>query len=240
MFLKTNNYAAIVNIAINLLEIPITTKDVGDFGIVYHPFFNSTYVVYDEKLIDIFKEKDKFNKYVQQLKEHIQTLNDVYKIVTLVNKPYRILYLYLIQDYLNPKTFANLLKDCYTETEYPNKDVNVSVEKIKAMFESADKNLIMDNNEKNIYNNLDNEVTIYRGFFSNKYYKALSWTLDFEKAKFFATRFNNTNGCIYQANIKKDDILAYFDCRNEKEIIADFDKLYNLKQLNIESKKQAI
>jgi len=229
--LKENNYEAIISIAINLLEIPITENDVGNFGIVYHPFFNNTYIAYDGELIDIFKEKDKFNKYVQELKNHIKIQKEVYKIVALVNKPYRIFYLYLIKDYLNNETFANLLKDCYTETEFPNKDVNVSVQKIKEMFQSADKNLIMDNNEKIVYNNLNKEVTIYRGFCSKKYYNALSWTLDFEKAKFFATRFNNRKGCIYQANIQKEDIFAYLDCRNEKEIIADFDKLYNIKKL---------
>ena len=86
----------------------------------------------------------------------------------------------------------------------------------------------MDADEVEIFNKLDNELTIYRGFYSNEYYDALSWTLDYDKAHFFARRFNNTKGSIFQANIKKDDIYAYFECRNEKEIIVDYTKLYNI------------
>jgi len=228
---KNINMQAIINTAINLLELPITKENLGDFGIVYHPFFNNTYIIYNEQLIDILKEKDKFKEYVKELKKYLKKQNDVYKIMILINKPYQMLYFSLINEYLDNETYANLLKECYTDTEFPNKDINVSVERLKELFNSADKDLIMDKDEKNIYDKLENEITIYRGFYSDKYYNALSWTLDFEKAKFFATRFKNTNGCIYQANIKKDDIYAYFDCRNEKELIVNFDKLYNIKKL---------
>ncbi len=225
--IQKNNIAAIRNTAIELLEIPIKNENIGEFGFVFHPFFNNTFVVYKEELVDIFKEKDKFNEYVKALKEHIMSEPDVYRLMLLVNRPYRILFLSLINNYLNEESFANLLKDCYTETEFPNRDVNVSVKKIKDMFEKANKDFLMEESEKDFLKNLDDEITIYRGFFSNEYYKALSWTLDFEKAKFFATRFSD-EGSIYQANIKKENIYAYFDCRNEKEVIVDYNKLYNI------------
>ncbi len=223
-----NNLILISKVAINLLEIPITRKNIGNFGIVYHPFFHSTAVPYKEEIIDIFNDKDKFQNYVIELKEHIKKEKDVYRIMFLLNKPYRMYFLYLIQNYLDKQTFATLLKECYTETEFPNHDANVSVSEIKDMFIKADKNLLMDKDEIKIFNKLENELTIYRGFYSNKYYDALSWTLDIDKAHFFATRFSNDTGSIYQANIKKDNIYAYFDCRNEKEIIVDYTKLYNI------------
>lgn len=50
--------------------------------------------------------------------------------------------------------------------------------------------------------------------------KALSWTLDRSIAEWFATRFDE-DGTVYQAQIDKSHIYAYFDGRNESEVIVD-------------------
>lgn len=217
----------IAHTAINLLEIPITKKDLGNFGIVYHPFFNSPIVPYNNEVIDIFKDKQKLKAYINELKDYIRKQESVYRIMLLINKPYQLYFLSLIQNYLDEISYANLLKECYVGTEFPNRDSLVSVDELRAMFTKTNKKLLMDSDEQNIFNNLPDELTIYRGFYSYKYYKALSWTLNIEKAHFFATRFHH-NGSIYQANIKKENIYAYFDCRNEKEIVVNYDKLYNI------------
>lgn len=224
---KNNNQETIINIAIELLNIPITKKDIGILGVVYHPFFNNTFLPIDGELIDITKDKEKFYKYKKQLEEHIRSLETTYKIMTLINRPYKMFFFSLIINYLDEKDFAILLKECYTETEFPNRDVNVSVEEMKNMFSMANINFIMDNEELSVFNSFDNELLIYRGFYSDNYYNALSWTLDKKVATMFATRFKN-KGCIYTANIRKEDVYAYFDCRNEKELIVNYDKLYNI------------
>ena len=229
------NIQAVQDIAINLLNIPVTKKDLVGFGIISHPFFNSSIIPFNDELIDIFENKEKFHQYVKNLKEHIKQCEEVWKIMLLVNKPYRIFFLFLIKDYLEINKFSELLKECYTETEYPNKDVNVSVEQIKNMFATANTDFLMDKDEKIFFNSFEDTITIYRGFSSKKYYNALSWTIDINVAKFFATRFANTNGCIYQATIKKSDIFAYIDSRNEKEVIVDYDKLYDIKKVQKKS-----
>lgn len=232
---KTTNIQDIQNTAITLLEIPIRKKDIGNFGIVYHPFFNCTVVAYDGELIDILTDKENFKKYIKDLKKYIKKETNIFKIIMLINKPYRMFFLSLIKNYLDEKNFAIFLKECYTETEFPNRDVNVSVEQIKNMFNIANKNLLMDTEEKEIFDNLNDEITIYRGFYSDEFYNALSWTLDLNVANFFATRFKNEGGCIYQANIKKSDIFTYINSRNEKEIIVDYTKLYNIKKVQKKS-----
>ena len=50
--------------------------------------------------------------------------------------------------------------------------------------------------------------------------KALSWTLDRSVAEWFSTRFSE-DGTVYQAQIDKSHIYAYFDGRNESEVIVD-------------------
>lgn len=224
---NTDNLNMIKEIAINLLEIPVTEKNSDRLGFVYHPFISSTIVPYNNEFIEIFKEKNKFNEYIEDFKKCIKEETNVYKLILLLNKPYRLFFLSLIQEELDEETFANLLKKCYTETEFPNHDANVSVEELRDMFEKCNKDFLMENDEKATLESLADEITIYRGFYSNKYYNALSWTFEKKTACFFAKRFSE-KGSIYQATIKKEDIYAYFNCRNEQEIIVDYDKLYNI------------
>lgn len=69
----------------------------------------------------------------------------------------------------------------------------------------------------------DNEgcLTIYRGESSksNDVYKSYSWTINIEKALFFANRFDTNNSKIYKSKIYKDYIIDYITYRNEDEIL---------------------
>ena len=80
----------------------------------------------------------------------------------------------------------------------------------------------MSQDELKTLNDLDATVTVYRGVtsFNAKNVKALSWTLDRSVAEWFATRFDE-DGTVYQARIDKPHIYAYFDGRNESEVIVD-------------------
>lgn len=67
-------------------------------------------------------------------------------------------------------------------------------------------------------------MTVYRGVNRTTGHpiKGLSWTPDISVARFFANRFSE-EGIIYQAVIKKEDVLAYF--KYENEIVVDYRKL---------------
>ena len=58
-------------------------------------------------------------------------------------------------------------------------------------------------------------------------FKAMSWTLDYDKAEWFANRFG-TDGYILEATINKNDIVAFFDVRGESEVVVDYNKLKNI------------
>ena len=49
---------------------------------------------------------------------------------------------------------------------------------------------------------------------------ALSWTLDRDKAQWFAHRFGE-NGTVYEAQITKQHIYAFLNSRGESEVIVD-------------------
>ena len=74
--------------------------------------------------------------------------------------------------------------------------------------------------------------TVYRGVTTHnaKSVKALSWSLSQETAEWFAHRFGE-NGTVYEAQIDKKHIYAYFSGRNESEVIVDPSYLTNITEV---------
>jgi hypothetical protein len=64
-------------------------------------------------------------------------------------------------------------------------------------------------------------LTVYRGCTQSDL--GLSWTLDFERAKWFASRFADDmdSRYIFRAQIHADEIWGYFEDRNEKEVVVN-------------------
>ena len=201
--------------------------------IIYHPFIAQNPAPFKNKdgslgFIDIFEDKDKYSELIEQKTNYINEAKSFEDILPMVNRPYQLLFFKINKDYISKETYNNCLKEIWYLTEFPNADKNVSVDESLDMFKNADKKSIMTKSELLKLKTLPDEITIYRGTHKRNNSKALSWTDDYQSALWFAKRFDN-NGYVLQANIKKDDIIAYFDERNEKELIVDFNKIYNLK-----------
>ena len=100
------------------------------------------------------------------------------------------------------------------------------------MFRSIDPQKLMDEEERELFQSLDDVVTVYRGVtsYNAQNVKALSWTLDREVAEWFAHRFGQ-NGTVYEAQVRKENIHAVFLGRNEEEVILDPERLMGLSQL---------
>ena len=77
-------------------------------------------------------------------------------------------------------------------------------------------------------------LTIYRGEteYSTSYEQALSWTLDKEKASWFANRFESEEPVVYKASVKTENLLAYDNGREEQEILVHSDYLTGVEQVN--------
>ena len=111
-------------------------------------------------------------------------------------------------------------------SEFPNADRNVGTRELLALFKSVSPEYLMDQKDWQRYQSLGDPVTVYRGVASadKGNVKALSWTLDRKTAEWFAHRFGK-DGTVYTAQIKKDDICAYFSGRKESEVIVNPDRL---------------
>lgn len=103
--------------------------------------------------------------------------------------------------------------------EHPLQDINVTKNEMLKWFSQI-----------GYTSNLSGIVTIYRGVSSKKYRDGLSWTLDKDKAEWFATRFTQ-EGVVYSATVKSENILYYITDRGEEEIIVDPKKLIHVEKI---------
>jgi hypothetical protein len=104
---------------------------------------------------------------------------------------------------------------------------------------------MMDEDERKTFGELPDELTIYRGY-AGKRKNGLSWTLSLEKAEWFADRFEMMTGetsYVVKGTCKKADVIAYFDRRQEDEILIDPAKVVGivnaLKNARVEGKATA-
>lgn len=223
---KITDLETIKKIACELLKAPIIKTDYSPM-VVMHPFTNSGFVGYrdalGEKMIgDITQDNEARSLWIDGLMQVINDCSTVYDVRSLVNKPYRLMFVDEISEFLSPKDYAILLVFAYVGTENPIDDANMNKRKLVSMFKKADKQFLMDKEDYKIYSKLDDVVTIYRGVTeeNKNNIKALSWTLNYNTAKWFAERYGSER-YIYKAQIDKNHIFAVNNRREEFEVIVD-------------------
>ena len=192
--------------------------------IVAHPYTNMG-VTYDseiKQMIDLSVEEN-FKKFRTTIFKLIDK-SSLGRIFLLVNKPYRLLWFNMIGDYLSEKDYANWLKEVWVNSENPNMDANIPIEKSLQFFRDANPDYLMNKEEKTYFDSLLDKVTVYRGVSYNRTAFGLSYTTDKAKAQWFQKRFANENdkGYLITLNVKKEDCICYLNNRDEKEIILNF------------------
>ena len=217
--------------------------------------------------IDTYKNDETYLLSKTIFKEMLSTLGEFRLFALYVRQQYALEYLEKVRQFVSVKDYSQYLSDVYTDTGSSMMSLGVKIvnmpleEKLKQKkqylrcFKEADKQYLMESDELEIYNNLENEVTIYRGLakYNKQHINGISWTLDKNVAeKIFANVIVDKDGIarksdvikgdVYQAKIKKEDIFAYTNGRHEQEVIVDYTKLYDIKPLILgdnENKEQA-
>jgi len=196
------------------------------FGVISHPLISHREVKKNGEILVLDKNniEDYVNWKCDEIKEQANEIGDIF---IHVNKPYGLIFLYLVKDFLTEKEFNSMIKDCWVITEYPNQE---GVEILLKLFEKSKRELLMSKEELDKFNSLSQEIIIYRGLQGNRAkIRALSWTLSKDKAKWFASRWKSENK-VYQAKINKEDIFLYTNERNEDEVVINPTKLKNIKE----------
>lgn len=210
-------------------DIPIYDTRVG--GVASHPFTNTWITgIYDKDrkltFVDLRKE-DEQAKWREQIKATIEE-SDLRGICLMLNKPYILTFISYIESMLSDEELGMILGTFWTAIENITGDNNVNGMEIVKWFKRADKKSLMNEEELLVYESLPEEVTVYRGVtsYNRKKEKALSWTLDYEKAVWFANRFSTGTGEVWTMTVPQKRILCYFDGCSEQEAIVD---LYRFK-----------
>ena len=238
-FPKETNMEGLKELALSLLYLDIQKTKFSPM-VVSHPFTNNgitAQIVNGEvKTLNIFENKDDLNTWRKGMEDIINKTDKPYSLYFLINKPYALVFVKFAMPYLSQKDFSSLLSDAWTRTEMPSNDSNFKPSEFIKLFKSADKRFLMETDELQQYEELPDTVTVYRGVKSDRPNKVLqlSWTLDPDKAEWFAKRFDE-DGVVYEATIDKKNILALFSRRDESEIIVDLDYLRDLTEYEIPS-----
>jgi hypothetical protein len=184
----------------------LTDTPIGQYikhPLVFQPFISTT--IANQQL------EQKYN----QIRKALDTKN-FNQFIFLHERPYRLLAFVDIKRNLNNKNYWKLLSNIWTDTENSYQDL----ETWRKLFQSKrnHKENLMDEQELETLESLDNELVVYRGCVKNLNENGLSWTLDKNQAKWFANRFEK-DGVVLEKQISKKSIVAYFNGRNEEEVI---------------------
>ena len=195
--------------------------------IVKHPFTDSGVVAYrtDDGGIaqaDITADPAALKLWQEEKLRQIKEARTPHEISFMVTKSYSLAFLKYAAPHLSSQDLSEMLADVWVRTESPNNDPNMSKNRLLSLFKKAQPQFLMNEDEYDEFQALDNTVTVYRGVTSHnaKNVKALSWTLSYDTADWFAHRFGE-DGTVYEAQIDREHIYAYFNRRNEHEVIVD-------------------
>ena len=230
---KETNLNQVKDLAKNFLMLDIAETKMSPL-IVKHPFTDTGVIAFrkDDGSIgqaNLLEDQTQLQKWRRQMARQIDRSESAFHIHLMVTKPYRLTFLKYAQQYLSNKDFSEMLNDAWVRSENPNSDPNVSQKELLAMFRAAQPTDLMEEDEYLKFRQLDDIVTVYRGVaeYNAENIKALSWSLDYDKARWFALRFGE-NGKVYEAQIAKEHIFAYFNSRIEQEVIVDPKHLMNI------------
>ena len=222
---KETNLEGVKSIAKQLVMVDLCLTEYSPV-VVQHPFTSSGMVAAPSedgiRLLDITKSDKDLREWQNFIKGQINHARNAYHIYMMTNKPYSLTFLKMAKPFLSKHDFSEILSDAWIRSENPNLDANFTPNKLLAMFKDADPQVLMDAEEREQLEELDDTVTVYRGVtsYNADNIKALSWTLEYDTAEWFAHRFEEDD-TVYEAQIPKQHIYALFNGRGESEVIVD-------------------
>ncbi|WP_281740653.1 hypothetical protein [Holdemanella biformis] len=228
----------------NNVSLPFLYLDIEPTNIpfcVFHPYLETSTVAvaldkskpmdsHNMKIADILTDKEAYVQWREMTAEKIQNAITLRELYIMVRKSYRLTFLKYAKKYMSSKDFSTYLADAWVSSENPSQDANCSLGMLISWFEQADKKILMETEDYQVYVSLPDELRIYRGVTLGREPNGLSWTSNLETAKWFAHRYDrgNNQGYVEAAIVKKEEVLAYFNTRGEDELVV------NVRNLEIE------
>jgi hypothetical protein len=138
--------------------------------------------------------------------------------IWLHERPFRLDAFIVIAAELSHKEFWTQLSEVWTDSE----NIWQYLDYWRSLWneERPSKHHAMDASERKAFKRLPGEIVIFRGICENHTVNGMSWTLDRDKAIWFATR-NSGPHVLLTARAKQGDAHALLLARNENEIVID-------------------
>ncbi len=160
-----------------------------------------------------------YYKYKRDERERMLKAKEWHKYVWIHERAHRLDAFSEIQHNLKPIPYWELLGSLWTDSD--NIYQNFDAWKYYWHVDHPYRHRIMDADERKQLRAMPETFEIYRGVRHKKSIRGLSWTIDKNRAIWFANRYAGTTPSAYlaTATVSKSNVLAYFTGRNEKEIV---------------------
>jgi hypothetical protein len=160
-------------------------------------------------------------------------------VLYLIDNPYKLNLLEVFAPKIPSSAYWEVLADVWTEVENHWQ----SLDTIKRLWHMTghEKNghyeTMFNSDELQVWKNLPNEsMTVYRGYTHPEARRGWSWTFSPAKARWFAERVARQDNTpkVVRAEVARKDILAFFDRRNEREVVIDPRNVSRLKSMPLD------
>lgn len=170
---------------------------------------------------------DVMNKSLEKKKEARDRAYDEenwHSYVFLHERAYRLNAFANIADKMDPASYWEVLGGIWTDSENVWENEQEWEEFLSS--ETPERSRLMEDEEREALAKLPETLTIHRGYTLPHRKLGMSWTLERERAEWFARRFQRDEAAqVVTATVKKADVLAHFTGRGEAEIVVFPDKL---------------
>ena len=151
---------------------------------------------------------------------------DYQTIIRMHERPYRLeAFIEIIESgaELESQEYWNLVRTIWTDSE----NIHQCFHDWLTIWDYPDdRHLVMNEAERAVLASLPDDIEIYRGVRHMECARGLSWSTDKARATWFARRWSGGQEAILATGrVKKADVLAYFDGRNESEVVVNPDSV---------------
>lgn len=188
----------------------------ADNGWVHHPFVIAPFTADAANINRIYRDKkDALSK--------ARADGDWEQYVFLHERPYRLDAMFkapIKRLRKNPSKFWKLVGPVWRDTEFPHQHPKKWRQLWGEPIEG--RQACMSEEKICFLDTLPEQIEIWRGTSDKRGFPGLAWTLDREKAVWYAQRFCSVSRVPLLAKgiVEKRDVLAYFEKRDEREIVS--------------------
>jgi hypothetical protein len=155
------------------------------------------------------------------------------KWLVMHERPWRFQALGEIEELLGDEEYWQLLAHAWIDSENIWQNESEWLEKLQVERGHAD--LMMEEEDRQQLESMPELITIYRGYQRPDRQRAISWTLELERAEWFARRWLvDQTPLVATGTVAKRDVIALLHGRDEAEVLVKPDKVEIIEVREIE------